>query len=218
VTGETVVKEAIGYDFIEGILYQKFSSMENNRRTGLFRLVIPLSMRATILRENHNESIAGHLGIKRTYCRLTEQYYWKGMYNDVKEWIAMCDDCCTRKTSQDKNQGLIQTINSNRPFQIVGTDITGPFPKIKEGKRYIITFTDHFTKWVEAVAIEKGDAKTVANCFIKNVILRHGAPEQILSDRGKAFIREMMTEIENELEIKQSMTTAYHPQTNGLTE
>ena len=47
---------------------------------------------------------------------------------------------------------------------------------------------------------------------------RHGAPKSLLTDQGKAFVGRMMEEIEKLLEIRGLRTSAYHPQTNGLTE
>jgi hypothetical protein len=47
----------------------------------------------------------------------------------------------------------MKTISTNRPFQIVRTDILGPLSAFNNRNRYILTFTDHFTKWVEKCAI-----------------------------------------------------------------
>jgi hypothetical protein len=37
---------------------------------------------------------------------------------------------------------------------------------LKEENRYILTFTDHFTKWVEEYAILEAIAKVVAQYFV----------------------------------------------------
>ena len=55
-----------------------------NHKKLLLKLVIPESLKATVLRDCHNISISGHLGIKRTYKRLLESYYWPGMYKNVR--------------------------------------------------------------------------------------------------------------------------------------
>ena len=44
------------------------------------------------------------------------------MYMNVREWIAICDECATQKSNQNKNAELIQTIKVSRPFQIVKTE------------------------------------------------------------------------------------------------
>ena len=70
----------------------------------------------------------------------------------------------------------------NRPFQFVGTDFMGPFKESKEGKKYIMIVTDMFTKWTEAYALDKCDAKTTAKCLFDGWIFRYGPPDAILSD------------------------------------
>jgi hypothetical protein len=54
---------------------------------------------------------------------------------------------------------LMKIISTNRLFQIVRTDILGPLLASNNGNRYILTFTDHFIKWVERYAILEASAK-----------------------------------------------------------
>ena len=61
-------------------------------------------------------------------------------------------------------------------------------------------------------------ALTIAKLFIEEIICRHGVPCQLLSDRGPAFLSYLMTETCKLLEVHKINMTAYHPQTNGLTE
>ena len=49
-------------------------------------------------------------------------------------------------------------------------------------------------------------------------MFRWGAPERLLSDQGREFVAKINDAICNELGIKRSVTSAYHPQTNGLDE
>ena len=48
-------------------------------------LVIPKAWRYTILVETHDQM--GHQGNNRTYSLIKRQYYWKGMAEDVKDYI-----------------------------------------------------------------------------------------------------------------------------------
>ena len=63
------------------------------------------------------------------------------------------------------------------------------------GKRYIVVATDYFTKWLEARAIEKADAKTIAWFLYDEIICRHSCPKEILSDRGAAFVSQIVTNL-----------------------
>jgi len=77
---------------------------------------------------------------------------------------------------------------------------------------------DNFTKYVEAVAIPNQEAATVAEALVNTVIVRYGAPLQILTDRGTNFEGHLFKELCRLLEIDKVRTTSYHPSGNGLIE
>ena len=105
-----------------------------------------------------------------------------------------------------------------QPWEVVGTDMLGLLPTMAQGNKYILTFTDHFTKWVEAFPIKSAMAGEVAQHFVELIICKFRAPDKLLLDQGKAFIRELMVEINKFMEVKMLWTSGYHPQTNGLME
>jgi hypothetical protein len=49
--------------------------------------------------------------------------------------------------------GKLQSIVVHEPWEIVGVDIIGALKKTIKRNQYIIVFTCHLTKWVEAFAI-----------------------------------------------------------------
>lgn len=77
---------------------------------------------------------------------------------------------------------------------------------------------DYRTKWAETVAVPEATATNAAKAFLKAVVLRHGAPEQVITDRGQHFLADMMEELFRITHTNHTRTTAYHPQTNGLCE
>lgn len=216
---EELVKEAEVYVLHENVLYRDYPTTHMKRRgVYILRLVVPASLQSQILFQNHNELIAGHPGIKRTYERIAMRYYWTGMYKTVQEWVNMCVDCSMRKGSPNQKYGVSYSIPTSEPFEILGTDVLGPFPRTYSGHRYILVFTDHFTKWVEAFALERVDAATVAQCFVEEIVCRHGAPKRILTDQGSVFVNQFLREVERLLRVTPLRTSSYHPQTNGITE
>ncbi|UYV63831.1 hypothetical protein LAZ67_2005771 [Cordylochernes scorpioides] len=64
---------------------------------------------------------------------------------------------------------------------------------------------------------ERG-AIEIAKLLIEEVVLKHGAPREMITERGKCFISQVIKEINALCGIGHRFTTAYHPQTNGLTE
>jgi hypothetical protein len=61
-------------------------------------------------------------------------------------------------------------------------------------------------------------ATNVATMLYQHVFKLHGLPRQIISDRGTQFAAKVFQEFCQNLGIKSSMSTAYHPQTDGQTE
>ena len=91
-------------------------------------------------------------------------------------------------------------------------------PLTLDGNQYAVVFIDYLTKWVEAFAVPNQRADTIAKCLVEGVICRHGAPEQLLSDRGANFMSELVAEVCVLFDVKKLNTSGYHPQTNGLCE
>ncbi len=46
---------------------------------------------------------------------------------------------------------------------------------------------DMFTSWVEAAPLKTLEAHETANVIFKEIITRHGCPNQLLTDRGTQF-------------------------------
>ena len=57
-----------------------------------------------------------------------------------------------------------------------------------------------------------------ANLLIREVFKWFGLPDKIISDRGPQFAAATFQEVMKALKIKHSMSTAFHPQTDGQTE
>ena len=53
---------------------------------------------------------------------------------------------------------------------------------------------------------------------MREVFRRHGLPKQIVSDRGSVFDNKFFASVCELLGVSHTMSTAYHPQTDGQTE
>ncbi|GFX36810.1 transposon Ty3-I Gag-Pol polyprotein [Trichonephila clavipes] len=58
----------------------------------------------------------------------------------------------------------------------------------------------------------------IAKFLLEEIVLRHGAPRVIITDRGAVFRSRLVPLVDDLCNIDHRFTTAYHPQTNGLTE
>ncbi|UYV81543.1 hypothetical protein LAZ67_20001490, partial [Cordylochernes scorpioides] len=215
--GDTEGKRSIVENFKEenGCLYKR-----NPRPEGrAWLLVVPRVRRRDILKEYHNHMICGHLGVTRTMHRLKDKYFWPSMLKDVVEYVRTCHLCQSRKGSNQLPAGLLHPIPAaNYPFERVGIDFLGPLPSTKNRKKWMIVLTDYYTKYAETKAVIDATAREVAKFLTENVILKHGAPRYLISDRGSQFTSNLVKEITKICQIQHCFTTSYHPQTNRLTE
>lgn len=51
----------------------------------------------SILKTYHDEPISGHRGITETTRKIREEYFWKGMTNDIKNYVDSCLVCQRNK-------------------------------------------------------------------------------------------------------------------------
>jgi len=85
-------------------------------------------------------------------------------------------------------------------------------------RQYIILAMDYATKWVEARATAKNDALTTASFLFEEIMMRFGHPLELVSDRGKHFLNDVIHNITSRYSIKHRKTTPYNPKANGFTE
>lgn len=103
--------------------------------------------------------------------------------------------------------GFLEVSQLEKPWDRVGLDILRPFPTSARGNYYIIVAVDYVTKWVEAGAIPIAGAAEVAEVFVLEVLLRHGAPKKLTTDQGKCFVAKMMNKITDMLKTNNGGST-----------
>ena len=202
-----------------GILYHIVQ--ENKSPTGqiIEQLVIPDSLKIEVLSACHDDATGGHFGIDRTYATIKLRFFWIKMYQDVRHWIKSCTLCNTKKNPKPVKAELIPIPVEPYPFHRVSIDIVGPFPPTKPDKyKYICCFTDHMTKWPEAVCMKDVSAPTVARAIYEEIIFRYGCPSILQSERGTTFLSSLVLELCDIMNIKKATSSSFRPSKNGLVE
>ena len=170
----------------------------------------------SILFMTHDHATGGHFEIDATYNKISEKYYWKGMKEDIKEYIRTCDKC--QRRGQKGGEGYLNPIKVGKAFEMIGIDFVGPLNRTRKGNKYILVVTDYLTKWPEAKAMREATGEKVVEYLYKEIICRHGCPRVILSDNGSHFKNQLVEGLCKKFEIKHKRSAPYHPQTNGLVE
>lgn len=61
-----------------------------------------------LLKEYHETPIGGYDGIVKTLKRLSTDFYWDSMRQDIKDFVAHCVICQQTKYTTNKPNGLLQ--------------------------------------------------------------------------------------------------------------
>lgn len=201
-----------GYMMLDGVLYRY--CCEQDSENG--QLVLPKSLRDEILYKYHKDAISGHYGKDKTTSRITALFYWPGIRNDIGNYVKSCEECKRYKPSNMKPSGLLQTISTNKRFEIIAVDLFGPLPRTIEGYQWILIVEDICSRWVELFALKDATAENCAITLLNEVVLRYGVPRRIHTDNGTQFISALMQKLTFCLGIKQTFTPIYHPQSNPV--
>ena len=83
--------------------------------------------------------------------------------------------------------GSFKFYNSPWPFAQWGLDILGPFPRATGNRQFVLVAVDYFTKWVEAEALANIQDVDVKKFVWKNIVMRFGVPDPLITDNGLQF-------------------------------
>lgn len=87
-----------------------------------------------------------------------------------------------------------------------------------DGYKYVVVAIDYFSKWSEARPLYDKTAVSVARFLYDDIICRHGCPRIQINDQGREFLNSLNDELSRLTGTQQRVTSAYHPQANGLVE
>ncbi len=77
---------------------------------------------------------------------------------------------------------------------------------------------DYFSRWPEARLLKTANADTVATFLYEEIICKFEASRILQSDRGIHFVNELIQRLTKRFKVKHSLSSPYHPQSNGLVE
>ena len=201
-------RKARDYGLRDGLLVHFPPTTVRPSKEYFDQLVLPCSQRQQALRAFHDDVVfGGHLGQNKTLDRVRQRFYWPGIESDVAEYCRQCKQCAERKDPPQKLRAPLSPIPVSSAFSRVAVDFMGPLKETRSNNKNIIVFTEYLTKWCIAVATPDQTARTTARIFLREVVLKHGCPTHLLSDRGSSFLNTTMTEMCKMLGTKQQFTS-----------
>ena len=137
------------------------------------------------------------------------------MQKDVTEYVRKCEQCQKHAPLIHQPAGHLNSINSPWPFTQWGLDILGPFPRATGNRKFVLVAVDYFTKWAEAEALANIWDVDVKKFVRKNIVMRFGLPDSLISYNGLQFDSRAFREFCSDLGIKNKYSTPAYPRNNG---
>ena len=198
-----------------GILYRKLVIPGREDR---HQIVLPRTLRHTIMYQLHSQPTSGHLGVIKSMERVKQRFYWVGWRRDMTRFVSHCESCNVVKRPHKKIPTPLTQQLFGEAFERVSIDLIGPLKETSRGFRYAVTIEDNFTKWVEAAPLRTMETEEVCQAVIKEFVSRFGCMYILHSDRGAQFVSQIYACLLDKLGISRSLTTPYNPKSNGLVE
>lgn len=181
------------------------------------RIVIGSNDVKKVIQFVHGSALGGHLGMNRTFEKLSEHIFRPQLRLLVEQEISTCHTCQINKNPTTTARAQLQPISASCPLELITTDIMGPLPCTPRQNKYILVICDHFSKWVQAYALSTMRAEDVAACIV-DFFFKFGIATNILSDQGKNYQSDLFKQVCELLDVNKLQTTAYHPECDGLSE
>ncbi|KAJ1039979.1 hypothetical protein NDA10_002020 [Ustilago hordei] len=181
-------------------------------------------LRFMVMTQCHDGITAGHIGRDATIKAAQRHYWWPNMTAWIADYVASCPVCARYKAPRHRPYGLLQPLATpDRPWGSISLDFIEGLPTSKkyDSKTYdsILVIVDRLTKFAILAPTHKTvTAKQTAVLLYGHMVRLFGYPDHMVSDRGRQFISGAWKAFAEQMGVKHSLSTAYHPQTDGQTE
>ena len=188
-------------------------------RNGLVVVPRDRDLRRRIIGMRHDGPVVGHPGRLKTREVVQRDYWWPGMIWDINRYVDGCPICPRVKPVRERPVGELKpTEIPTEPWEIISVDFITDLPE-SAGSNCVMNIVDRHSKLLYSGACDtRITAQGAARLFLDTAWRYEGLPRQVISDRGPQFAAAFTKELNRLLRIKGSLSTAYHPQSDGQTE
>ena len=211
-----------GYFIKNDVLLRKWTPHQASKHDEwrvVTQIVVPQAFRHEILLLAHDNPLAGHLGVNKTYDRVLRCFFWPGLKRDVRQHCKTCHVCqvAGRPNQVIPSYPLYPIPVVGEPFERVLVDCVGPFPRTKSGNKFLLTIMCSATRFPEAIPMRKITAPAVVKALVRFFSI-FGLPKVLQTDQGSNFMSRIFAQVLKQLNIAHCHSSAYHPESQGAIE
>ncbi|GJS80810.1 putative reverse transcriptase domain-containing protein [Tanacetum coccineum] len=177
-------------------------------------------LRSVIMHESHKSKYSIHPGSEKMYQDMKKLYWWPNMKADIATYVSKCLTCAKVKAEHQRPSGLlVQPAIPEWKWDNITMDFITKLPKSSQGFDTIWVIVDRLTKSAHFLPIRENDPlDKLARLYLNRIVARHGIPVSIICDRDGRFTSNFWRSFQKALGTNLSMSTAYHPETDGQSE
>ncbi|GJS21556.1 reverse transcriptase domain-containing protein [Tanacetum coccineum] len=170
---------------------QQMEKKEDGSLHYMDRIWVPLvgGVRTKIMEEAHKTRYSVHPGADKMYYDLQDMYWWLGMKKEIDIYVSKCLTCAKVKAEHQRPSGLLQQPEIPEwKWEKIAMDFITKLPRSSSGHDAIWVIVDRLTKSAYFLAIRDDySMEKLARLYIDEIVVRHGVPTSIISDRDGRF-------------------------------
>ncbi|GJW60130.1 putative reverse transcriptase domain-containing protein [Tanacetum coccineum] len=177
-------------------------------------------LRSVIMHESHKSKYSIHPSSEKMYQDVKKLYWWPNMKADIATYVSKCLTCARVKAEHQRPSGLlVQPEIPEWKWDNITMDFITKLPRSSQGFDTIWVIVDRLTKSAHFLPIRENDPlDKLARLYLNRIVARHGIPASIICDRDGRFTSNFWRSFQKALGTDISMSTAYHPETDGQSE
>nr|GEX22952.1 putative reverse transcriptase domain-containing protein [Tanacetum cinerariifolium] len=190
----------------------------------------PLRVRALVMNidlnipkqilEAHIEAMKPEKIKKEDVGDMKKLYWWPNMKANIATYVRKCLTCARVKAEHQRPSGLlVQPAIPEWKWDNITMDFITKLPKSPQGFDTIWVIVDPLTKSAHFLPIRENDPlDKLARLYLNMIVARHKILVLIICDRDERFTSNFWRSFQKALGTDISMSTAYHPETDGQSE
>ncbi|CAF4272355.1 unnamed protein product, partial [Rotaria sordida] len=108
---EEIMKDPTKHSYVykDGLLY-KLALMRSNSATKIKFIYLPSSMINSLLQSYHNDPLSSHFGVRRTYLKIKNTFWWPKVEQSITQYMQSCLPCQQYNINRSKKPGQLYPI------------------------------------------------------------------------------------------------------------